>query len=75
MDAISQTLLSSAFSQINSVWILVKILLKFVSKGPINNLPALVYTTNGLWPGDKPLSEPMMAILLLHFPEASKLTL
>ena len=25
-----------------NVWILIKILLKFVSKGPINNIPALI---------------------------------
>ena len=40
MDAISQTAFSSAFSWMK--WILIKISLKFVPKGPINNIPALV---------------------------------
>ena len=39
-----------------NVWILIKISLKFVPKGPINKIPA----------GDKPLSEPMMVSLLTH---------
>ena len=34
--------------------------LKFVPKGPINNIPALVQIMAWCWPGDKPLSEPMM---------------
>ena len=43
-----------------NVWILIKISLKFVPKGPINNIPALVHIKAWRWPGDKPLSEPMM---------------
>ena len=39
---------------------------KFVSKGPINNTPALVQIMARCRPGDKPLSEPMMVILLTH---------
>ena len=42
----------------------IKISLEFVSKGPINNIPALVQMMAGLQPGDKPLSEPMMISLL-----------
>ena len=34
--------------------------LKFFPKGPINNIPALVQIMAWRWPGDKPLSEPMM---------------
>ena len=46
--------------------ILIKILLKFVPSGPINNIPALVQIIAWRRPGDKPLSEPMMVILLAH---------
>ena len=38
----------------------VKISLKFVPKGLINNIPALVLIMAWRQPGDKPLSEPMM---------------
>ena len=41
IDAISQTILSNALNE--NVRILIKITLKFVPKGPINNIPALVY--------------------------------
>ena len=41
-----------------------KISLKFVPKGPINNIPALIRVMTLHRPGDKPLSEPMMARLL-----------
>ena len=43
------------------VWILIKISLKFVPKGPINNIPALVKIMAWRRTGDKPLSEPVMA--------------
>ena len=67
MDAISQTTLSNAFSFMNeNVWILIKISLKFVPQGPINNFPALVQIMAWRRPGDKPLSEPMMVNLLTH---------
>ena len=39
--------------------ILIRISLKFVPKGPINNKPALVQIMAWRWIGDKPLSEPM----------------
>ena len=45
---------------IENVWISIKISLKFVPTGPINNIPALVQTMAWRRPGDKPLSEPMM---------------
>ena len=38
----------------------------FVSKGPINNIPALVQIMAWRRPGDKPLSEPVMLSLLKH---------
>ena len=40
--------------------------MKFVPKGPINNIPALVQIMAWRRPGDKPLSEPMMVILTTH---------
>ena len=49
-----------------NVWIPIKISLKFVPKGPINNNPALVQIMAWRRSGDKPLSEPMMASLLTH---------
>ena len=49
-----------------NVWILIEISLKFVPKGPINNIPALVQIMAWCRPGDKPLSEPMMVSLPTH---------
>ena len=43
-----------------------KISLKFVPKGPINNNPALVQMMAWPWQGDKPLSDPMMGLLPTH---------
>ena len=43
-----------------------KISLKFVPRGSINNIPALVQILDWRRPGDKPLSEPIMVILLTH---------
>ena len=60
MDAITQTTLSSNFFFKENVWIPTKISLKFVPKGPINNIPALVQIMAWRSPGDKPLSELMM---------------
>ena len=48
------------------IWISIKISLKFVPSGPINNIPALVQIMAWRRPGDKPLSEPMMVSLLTH---------
>ena len=45
------------------VSIAIKILLKFVPNGPINNIPALVQIMAWRRSGDKPLSEPMMVSL------------
>ena len=49
-----------------SVWISIEISMKFVPKGPINNIPALVQIMAWRRPGDKPLSEPMMVRLPTH---------
>ena len=47
-------------------WISIKISLKFVPKDQINNIPSLVSIMAWRRPGDKPLSEAMMASLLTH---------
>ena len=49
-----------------NVLISIKTSLKFVPKGPINNIPALVEIMAWHRPGDKPLSEPRMESLLTH---------
>ena len=48
------------------VKITIKFSPKFVPKGPINNIPALVQIMAWRRPGDKPLSEPVMVSLLTH---------
>ena len=53
-----------------NVWILIKISLKFVPKGPINNFPTLVQIMALRRPGDKPLPEPMMVGLPTHICDA-----
>ena len=45
-----------------NVIISIKKSLKFVPKGPINNIPALVQIMAWCWPGDKPLSEAMVVV-------------
>ena len=49
-----------------NIWASIKISLKFVPTGPVNNIPALVQIMACRRPGDKPLSEPMMVSLLTH---------
>ena len=49
-----------------NVWISIKISLKFVPKGLINNISSLVQIMAWRCPGDKPLSEPMMVNLLTN---------
>ena len=41
----------------------IEIPLKFVLKGPVNDIPALVHIMTWHRPGDKPLSEQMMVCL------------
>ena len=43
-----------------NVLALITISLKFVPKGPINNIPSMVQIMAWHQPGNKPLSEPMM---------------
>ena len=49
-----------------NVRISIKISLKFVPRGPINNIPSLVQIMAWRRPGDKPLSAPMMVRLPTH---------
>ena len=49
-----------------NAWISIKISLKIVHKGPINNIPAFVQIMAWRRPGDKPLSKPMMIKLSTH---------
>ena len=49
-----------------NVRISIKISLRFVPKGPINNIPSLVQIMAWRRSGDKPLSEPVMVSLLTH---------
>ena len=49
-----------------NVWIPIKISLKFVLWGPINNIPAFVQIMAWRRPDDKPLSGPMMVRLPTH---------
>ena len=58
-------LFSNAFFNEN-VQISIKVSLKFVPGGPVNNFPALVQIMAWRRPGDKPLSEPMMISLQAH---------
>ena len=44
----------------------VAILHQIRPKGPNNNIPTLVQIMAWCWPGDKPLSEPMIVSLLTH---------
>ena len=46
-----------------TAWISIKISLKFLPKGPINNIPALVQIMAWRGQGNKPLSEPILASL------------
>ena len=61
-DNILQTTFSSVFSSMK----MFEFRLKFVPKGPINNIPAFIKIMAWCRPGDKSLSEPMMVSLLMH---------
>ena len=60
MAAVLQTTFSNAFSWKKMCEFFIKISLKFVPKGLIDNIPSLVQIMAWCRPGDKPLSEPMM---------------
>ena len=59
------TTFSKAFSWVR-MHELITISLKFVPKGPVNDIPALVQIMAWRRPGDKPLSEPLMVSLPTH---------
>ena len=64
MAAISQTTVSNAFSWMKMYQFTIS--LKFVHRGPNNNIPAWVQKMVWRRPGDKPLSEPMMVSFPTH---------
>ena len=65
IDIITDNIFKCIFLN-EDIWILINISLYFVPKGQINNIPALVQIKAWHKPGDKPLSEPIMVILLTH---------
>ena len=65
MATIFQMTFWNRFSWIE-IYIFIQVSLKFVPRCPITNIPAFVPIMASRWPGDKPLSEPMMAYLLMH---------
>ena len=58
MTAILEMIISNAFSRMK--------MYKLRLKGPINNIPALVQIMPWRWPGNKPLSEPILVSLMTH---------
>ena len=66
MAAMFQTTFWKAFAWNENIWILIKISLKFVPIGLIDNKWELVQIVAWHRPGDKPLSEPMMVSLPMH---------
>ena len=65
IDAIWQTTFD-IFLLNKNVWIPIAIPLKFVTKDPVNNIPALIQILAWRRPGDKPLSEPIVVSLTKH---------
>ena len=66
MDAIFQKTFSNGFSWIKNVWISIKIWFKFVPRGPVSNIPALVQIMAWHRPSDNPLSESMGVSLMTY---------
>ena len=63
LDKMAANLADDIFNRIllnENVWILIKISLKFVPKGLIDNKPALVQVMAWRRTGDKPLPEPFL---------------
>ena len=57
-----------------NIGISIKISLKFVHTGPINNIPALVQIMAWRRPSEKPLSEPMVGSLLTHMRHSASMS-
>ena len=66
MAAISQTMVSNAFSWMKKYYLFLKISLKFVVKGSIKTITALVQIMTWCCSGNKSLSELLMISLLMH---------
>ena len=66
MAAIFQTTFSNAFSWMKMFKLRLRFYWSLFQKGPLNNIPALVQIMAWRRPGDKPLSEAMMASILTH---------
>ena len=66
MAAILQTSFSNTFSMNEKIGILIRISLKFVSRGPVDNKSVLFQVMAWCQSGAKPLSEPMQT----HFTDA-----
>ena len=66
MAAIFQMIFSNGLSGNENVWISIYVSLKFVPRGPINNITTLLQVMAWRRPGDKPLFEPMMVRLTTH---------
>ena len=66
MDAIFAEDIFKCIFLNGTIWISIKISLKFVPKASINNIPALVRIMAWCRPGNKPLSEPKMVRLPTH---------
>ena len=66
MADISQTIFFKRIYFKENIWISVKISLKFIPKDPNNKIPAFFQIMAWCRPGDKPLSEAMLASLLTH---------
>ena len=66
MDNISQTTFPNAFSWMNLFEFRLKFHWSLYLGGSINNIPALVQIMAWHRPGNKPLSEPMIVILLMR---------
>ena len=64
-DKMSQNIFKCIFLNEN-VWISLKISLKFIPMVRNNTIPALVLKMAWCWPGNKPLSKPVMVSLLKH---------
>ena len=56
-----------------NIWISINISQNFAPKGQINNITALVQVMAWHWPGDKPLSEPMIVSLLTHLSHSASM--
>ena len=57
-----------------NVWISIQMSVKFVPRGPINNIPILVQILAWCRPSEKPLSEPMIVKLPMHIRHSASMS-